>query len=225
VRDRAAAVDDLLGRLASVEAGSERAELERALFQEAHRLKGAAGTLRLGRLEAVAGELASSFVGPRSGDGPLDVDVLAAARRELAAAADDPLELPAEATAGVAAGSLTVLHVEDDPVTVRLVGRSLEREPGVTLLAAAQGADAVELARTHRPHLVLLDLHLPDMAGADVVARLRQDPATAEIPVVITSGGGEASEVQRLLATGVRAYLEKPLDFRRLRELVTSFRS
>jgi CheY-like chemotaxis protein len=217
-------VGGLLERLVAAEAGAARAEVERLLFQEAHRLKGAAGTLRLQRLEAVGDELASAFGGDRSGDEPIDIGRLMAARRELVAAADEPAELPAAGPVGRGAGSVTVLHVEDDPVTARLVERSLEREPDVTLLAATEGAQAIELARTHRPQLVLLDLHLPDMGGADVVAWLRHDPETAEIPVVITSGGGDAAEVGRLLREGVRAYLEKPLDFARLRELVASFR-
>ena len=215
---------ELLERLATSEAGAERADLERSLFAEAHRLKGAAGTLRLARLHAVADELASTFGGTRSGEESLDDERLAAARRELLAAGDEPLELPAEPPVGAPGRALTILHVEDDPVTARLVERSLEREPDVTLLTTAEGAEAVELARKHRPHVVLLDLHLPDMGGADVLAWLRHDPATAEIPVVLTSGGGDAAEIGRLLREGALAYLEKPLDFTRLRELVASFR-
>jgi len=71
----------------------------------------------------------------------------------------------------------------------------------------------------------VLDLHLPDMGGAEIVSQLLQDPTTAEIPIVITTGGAAAGELERLLAAGVCGYLEKPLDFGRLREVVSSFRT
>src|SRR5207237_5513362 len=141
------AVDALLGRLPDLAPGAERAELERSLFQEAHRLKGAAGTLRLPRLEAVAGRLASSFAGARDGLAALDVDGLAEERRELLQAAGEQIELPDDETPRVATGLLTVLHVEDDPVTARLFQRSLGADPGVSVLPATTGREALGLAR------------------------------------------------------------------------------
>jgi CheY-like chemotaxis protein len=114
----------------------------------------------------------------------------------------------------------TVLHIEDNPVNLGLVEKVLARRPGVRLLSAMQGGMGLELAREHRPDLVLLDAHLPDMPGEEVLRRLREDPATRHVPVVVISADAMADRVQRFLAAGARAYLTKPLDVRRLLGLV-----
>jgi CheY-like chemotaxis protein len=84
------------------------------------------------------------------------------------------------------------------------------------VIAAMQGRLGLELAREHQPVLVLLDLHLPDMDGEQVLQRLRDDPATAAIPVVIVSADATHGQVQRLLTAGAFAYLTKPIDVREL---------
>jgi CheY-like chemotaxis protein len=70
----------------------------------------------------------------------------------------------------------------------------------------------VELAREHHPDLILLDLHLPDMHGSEVLRRLRADTRTSDIPVVVISADATRSAVDELLAAGADAYLTKPLD-------------
>jgi CheY-like chemotaxis protein len=114
----------------------------------------------------------------------------------------------------------TILHVEDDPVISAFVERVLARQPGASLLSASTGAAALRLAREQSPDLVLLDLRLPDIPGEQVFHRLRQDPDTRDIPIVITTGGGFPGEVERLLAGGAAGCLEKPIDLQELRELV-----
>jgi len=126
-------------------------------------------------------------------------------------------ELP-PAAAPARAG--TVLYVEDNLANVRLVERVLQRRPQVTLLPAAQGRLGLELAREHHPDLVLLDSHLPDVPGAEVLRRLREEPRTADIPVVIVSADATPGEIERLRGLGAEAYLTKPLDVRQLLELV-----
>jgi CheY-like chemotaxis protein/anti-sigma regulatory factor (Ser/Thr protein kinase) len=105
----------------------------------------------------------------------------------------------------------TVLYIEDNSSNLRLVERIVDRRPGVALLSAMQGRRGLELARDHRPDLILLDLHLPDMPGQDVLAELRADPATREIPVVILSADATPSQASRLVQAGAHAYLTKPL--------------
>jgi len=114
----------------------------------------------------------------------------------------------------------TVLYIEDNPSNLRLVERVIARRPGVTLLTALQGGIGIELARARRPDLVFLDLHLPDMPGAEVLQRLRAHEETAGIPVVILSADATARQIERQLAAGAKAYLTKPLDINEVLRLV-----
>jgi signal transduction histidine kinase/ActR/RegA family two-component response regulator len=106
----------------------------------------------------------------------------------------------------------TVLYIEDNMANLRLVERIIGRRPELTLISAMQGSQGLELARSHRPQAIILDLHLADMPGGEVLARLREDSRTREIPVVILSADATPGQVTRLLAQGAQAYLTKPLD-------------
>ena len=114
----------------------------------------------------------------------------------------------------------TVLYIEDNLSNLRLLERILARRPGVTLLSAMQGSRGIELARDHQPDLIILDLHLPDLSGSDVLARLCTDPRTKHIPVVILSADATPGRIKRLLEQGARDYLTKPLDVRQVLTLV-----
>jgi signal transduction histidine kinase/ActR/RegA family two-component response regulator len=109
-----------------------------------------------------------------------------------------------------------IVHIEDNLSNVNLIEQVLSQRPGVELLAAMQGRLGLDLAREHRPMLILLDLNLPDMDGEDVLRRLRDDPRTSRIPVVIVSADASQRQVQRLLSTGASAYLTKPIDVHQL---------
>jgi CheY-like chemotaxis protein len=110
----------------------------------------------------------------------------------------------------------TVLQIEDNLANRQVIERVLERRPHVRLLAAMQGTLGIELAREHRPDLILLDLHLPDLPGAEVLARLRADPQTCDIPVVVISADATQHQIQRLLAMGACEYLTKPFELPKL---------
>ena len=105
----------------------------------------------------------------------------------------------------------TVLYIEDNLSNLRLVERIVTRRPGIALLSAMQGSRGLELAQARRPDLIVLDLHLPDMPGQEVLAQLRANPGTREIPVVILSADATPSQVSRMLQQGAHAYLTKPL--------------
>jgi signal transduction histidine kinase/ActR/RegA family two-component response regulator len=117
----------------------------------------------------------------------------------------------------------TVVYIEDNPSNLRLVERALERMPGVRLVSAIQGGIGLDLVRDHHPDLVLLDLHLPDLPGAEVLARLKDDPATASIPIVVVSADATSSQVERLQEAGAAAYITKPIDVRLLLETVDRY--
>ena len=136
-------------------------------------------------------------------------DLLEIINRELA----DPNLPPAKSEPSLVPPiSCDVLYVEDDLVNFTLVERILEFRPTLRLLHAARGKIGIELARIHRPKLILLDLNLPDMHGSEVIQTLRDDPTTAGLPVVVLSADATPSQIERLLAAGARNYLTKPFD-------------
>ncbi|MDO8673382.1 MAG: response regulator [Dehalococcoidia bacterium] len=79
---------------------------------------------------------------------------------------------------------------------------------------------ALDLARESQPNLILLDLHLPDMHGSEVLRRLRDEPGTRGIPVVILSADANPDQIECLKAAGAHDYLTKPLDVRQLLHVV-----
>ncbi|MGI8552256.1 MAG: ATP-binding protein, partial [Dehalococcoidia bacterium] len=129
-------------------------------------------------------------------------------------------EPAATETEPAAAAARTVLYIEDNLSNLRVVERVLSRRPGVRLLTAMQGGLGLELARQHRPDLILLDVHLPDTTGDVVLRQLQADPGTRELPVVVVSADATARQIERLLAAGARAYLTKPLDLKRFMEVI-----
>src|SRR5579863_5988305 len=114
----------------------------------------------------------------------------------------------------------TVLYVEDMVENVRLVEQILKHRPSVTLIPAMLAGVALDLARQHHPDLVLLDLHLPDMPGEEVLRRLRADAATRGVPVVILSADATKHHITELLAAGADAYLTKPISVRALLQTI-----
>ena len=111
---------------------------------------------------------------------------------------------------------LLVLHIEDNPANVALVERVLAQRPEMTLAHAALGRYGLESALRDRPVLILLDLNLPDISGAEVLRELRADPRTENIPVIVISADAMPRQVQHLLSAGAAAYLTKPIDIRDL---------
>ncbi len=121
---------------------------------------------------------------------------------------------------------LTVLYIEDNLSNLQLVERVLSRLPAVKLITAMRPQLGLDLASKHHPDLILLDLHLPDMPGQQVLQRLRADPATARIQVVILSADARPELVGRLLhEEGVRAFLTKPLEVKQLLDLLRTVAS
>ncbi len=104
----------------------------------------------------------------------------------------------------------TVLHIDDHPANLSLVERVLESRDDLRLLAASDGRDGLTQARDRQPDLILLDLHLPDISGDEVVRRLHTERRTRDIPVVVLSADATPGQVARLRSLGVREYLTKP---------------
>jgi PAS domain S-box-containing protein len=124
----------------------------------------------------------------------------------------DALAVPVPAADGAMVDPCTILYVEDNPANFRLVERIFEAYPAVNLVGATDGRTGIELATEAPPDLVLLDLHLPDIHGAEVLARLRRDERTRSIPVVVVTADATRSRTELLLRSGAHAYLTKPLE-------------
>ncbi len=106
----------------------------------------------------------------------------------------------------------TVLCIEDNPNNMQLIESVLAMLPGVRLLSAMAPGLGLELARTHKPHLILLDINLPDMDGYAVMQCLREHPDTQGIPVIAVSASAMPKDLERSRAAGFAAYLTKPID-------------
>lgn len=145
-----------------------------------------------------------------------DVQQILHSARELLAIIEHELGEPskpgAERNAAPAKHTCELLYVEDDIVNYTLVERILEYRPRIKLLHAERGRAGLEMAEQHLPRLILLDLNLPDMHGADVLEELQKNPATAHIPVVILSANATPSHIERLLTAGAKNYITKPFD-------------
>jgi signal transduction histidine kinase/ActR/RegA family two-component response regulator len=121
-----------------------------------------------------------------------------------------------DGSVGGVTARLTLLLVEDNLANLRVVEAVLRRRrPDVQVLPVMQGSLAVDLAVEHQPDMVLLDLHLPDLPGQQVLQRLKADPRTRHIPVVIASADATPGRQQRLRDLGAHDYLAKPYNIAR----------
>jgi DNA-binding response OmpR family regulator len=112
---------------------------------------------------------------------------------------------------------LTILCIEDDPGVARIYERRLTAF-GARVLLSASGHDGFATAVEAAPDLILLDNVLPDEEGIHLVKRLRSNPATAQIPVLMLTGSRRRGIERRVLVEGIAAILEKPVNFDELFE-------
>ncbi len=119
--------------------------------------------------------------------------------------------------------TLSILYIEDNPANIEVVTRFLKNRPDTLLQAVTSGRAGLACATRDVPGLILLDLHLKDLHGEQVLKELRAEPVTAAIPVVVLSADATPGVVRRLLAGGALAYLTKPLDLTEFGELLGSF--
>jgi len=107
----------------------------------------------------------------------------------------------------------TILYIEDNISNADLVHEILENHrPAIQLVTSMYGSQAVKLASEIHPDLILLDLDLPDMHGSQVLAKLKEDNETCQIPVAIISADAMPQMVEQLMLAGAEDYLTKPLD-------------
>ncbi len=115
---------------------------------------------------------------------------------------------------------IRVVYIEDNLANIDLLKRASKEVGGVEFHTALDAKTGIKLVEEILPNLVLLDLHLPDAHGSDVLNHLQLNPATRDIPVVIISADATKKQVERMLKEGASAYLTKPID---LPELLAQF--
>lgn len=101
-----------------------------------------------------------------------------------------------------------VLSIEDDAFLSSLVSGKLI-ESGFSVITAGTGKDGLAKAKLEHPHLILLDIMLPDMGGFEILEHLKADPDTKDIPVIILSNLGGRDEIEKGVALGATSYLIK----------------
>ncbi len=136
----------------------------------------------------------------------------------LPAATEQPVSPPVTARAELTAEtplrscSGRLLYIEDDPVNVLLVEEFLRLLPGLAIVSESTGSAGVVRARNLRPDMILVDMHLPDVDGFEVLRLLRADPLTASIPCVALSANAMPEDIRRALVSGFDDYWTKPIQ-------------
>jgi signal transduction histidine kinase/ActR/RegA family two-component response regulator len=172
--------------------------------------------------EAMEGHLTAASI---PGEGTTFTVTLPRAADMVPAADDDraSVPVPRTGTEDPVGTDLSVLYIEDNPANIEVVSRFMRTRPGVRLQSVTSGQAGLALAAQDIPDLILLDLHLPGLHGHEVLRRLKEEPATAGIPVAILSAEAAPAIIRHMRASGVIAYLTKPLDLTELGQLLDSF--
>jgi PAS domain S-box-containing protein len=110
----------------------------------------------------------------------------------------------------------TLLYVEDNPANMELVEQIIGRYPNLQLLTAVNGNSGIEIARVSLPEVILMDLNLPDISGAEALKTLLGDPVTTHIPVIAISANAMSRDIEKGLASGFFRYLTKPIKVNEL---------
>ena len=113
----------------------------------------------------------------------------------------------------------TVLYVEDNEFNRKIV-RQLLSVTGYRLLEATDGEQGVAMALESRPDLVLMDIQLPRLSGLEATRRIRHDPRTAHVPIIVVTSFALSGDDQKAIEAGASAYLAKPYSPREMLELI-----
>jgi len=105
----------------------------------------------------------------------------------------------------------TLLYVEDNPANLKLIEQLIARRSDIRLLSARDGNLGIQLAREHLPDVILMDINLPGISGIEALKILREDAATAHIPVVALSANAMPRDIEKGLHAGFFRYLTKPI--------------
>ena len=106
----------------------------------------------------------------------------------------------------------SIVYIEDNLANMDLMYVIAKSTGAFEIIAASFGSEGIRLVEEHKPDMVLLDVHLPDMSGLEVIRRLKSQQDTAGIPVVVLSADATTSQIRALKQAGAKAYIVKPVD-------------
>jgi two-component system cell cycle response regulator DivK len=115
-----------------------------------------------------------------------------------------------------------ILVADDDPDILGIVAMSLETQ-GYTVYKAANGREAVDLAKQHHPDLVLMDMMMPVVSGYEAVVELKADATTRDITIVGLSAKAMATDMERATDVGIDGYITKPFRIAQVLTVVESY--
>ena len=115
-----------------------------------------------------------------------------------------------------------ILVADDDPDILSIVSMSLETQ-GYTVHKAANGREAVDLAREHHPDLILMDMMMPVVSGYEAVVELKADASTKDIVIVGLSAKAMATDMERASDVGIDGYITKPFRIAQVLSVVESY--
>ncbi len=116
----------------------------------------------------------------------------------------------------------TVLIVEDNELNMKLFNDLLEAH-GYATLKATHGAEAMELAKSGKPDLILMDIQLPEVSGLEVTQWLKQDPELKSIPIIAVTAFAMKGDEERIREAGCEAYLSKPISISTFIQTVSTY--
>jgi DNA-binding response OmpR family regulator len=105
----------------------------------------------------------------------------------------------------------TVLVVDDDPVILKLLEVNFEME-GFTVILAHDGAEGIEVARSEQPDIIVSDIMMPKQSGLELVAELKGDTSTSDIPIILLSAKAQNADVRSGMDAGADDYITKPFE-------------
>jgi CheY-like chemotaxis protein len=112
--------------------------------------------------------------------------------------------------------ALRMLYVEDNRINAILLEETVRMHGGIELQVAEDGAEALALVRRWQPEVLVLDAHLPDMSGYELLVRLHELPAIAGVPAFMCSADAMEDDVRRAREAGFIGYWTKPVDIARV---------
>ena len=114
----------------------------------------------------------------------------------------------------------TILYIEDNPANLKLIEDILTDYPEVRLLSATYAQMGIDIALSHKPDLILMDINLPDIDGIEALKRLRNFEETHETPVIAMSANAMKKDIDRAMAEGFKTYITKPIDIKNFRRTI-----